>query len=335
MSASFKERFLSSALMAVVAHKSRPLPIRMYLTRKKFTRATMPTRDKVKIGVVQMKIDLLDDGEKFAEKMYALTSQAVEQGAQLVVFPESSWMPILGILPPLRLLAEKGVALDTAIGELSPGGGMKIEDAYRAIAPAVNRIFETTGNELASRFGIYLMLGSAIAVAEQARMYSTAYLFGPNGAVIGTQNKLQPNVIEQPWLTLGKELNVFDLPFARVAMPVCMDYTYWQSAQAVIQNGAEVLLGMAALAQEHEFFQSTPEVEKRLRENLAFHVCASCVTPLFGLNYCGPSSVVAAPNILLRTEYIAGQATSRDMEQVFVVELDLQRLRQVRAERAH
>ena len=131
---SFKERFLSSALMAVIAHKSRPLPIRMNLTRKKFTRVPMPTRERVNIGVVQMRIDLVDDGEKFAEKMYALTSQAVERGAKLVVFPESSWLPILGILPPLRPLAEKGVALDAAVAELAPGGGMKIEDAFRAIA---------------------------------------------------------------------------------------------------------------------------------------------------------------------------------------------------------
>ncbi len=330
---SIQDWFVGQAVRALLAYKSRPGVIRRALARRKYPRARTPSPDEIIVGVAQMRLDLLDDGVAFADKYFDLVRQAVERGAQLIVFPEYAWLPILGLLPPVREMAEKNVTLQTAVEELAPNGGLTIEGVFRTIAPAVRRIFETTGSEVAKRFGVYLMPGSAMIADQHGQLYNTAYLFGPDGSLIGTQRKLHKAAMEQGWnwMSVGDELSVFELGFAKLAMPVCMDHTYWETARVAGLRGADILLDFSAEEKGNESYMAMRGVAARIQESYAYGVQAYCVTKLFGLNFCGPSNIVAPLGVWDDASVLMAQTKTADQEEVIAAKLDLAHLRRWRA----
>ena len=306
-----------------LALKSRAGSIRHALGNRAYPHPPKPTIDRVTVAAVQMQLELLDDGAQFANKLYHLVRQAVERDAQLIVFPEYAWLPLLGLLPATRDLVADGVTLANADRAM-------IASLLRALAPTIKTIFETTGSELAARFGVYLMPGTTITVDKAGHLYNTAYLFGPDGALIGAQNKLHLTPLETEWMSRGSELQVFTLPFARVALPVCMDYSYWETTRAATLRGADILLGFSAEEKASEFFLAMRGIASRLQESHAFGIQACCVTHLFGLNFGGPS-YIAAPLGMHRaaTIFLARTSTS-NVEQVISAKLDLAHLREFR-----
>lgn len=322
-----KDYLLSAAIHARLTYKSRPGSIRRALSRRQYARAPVPSPDAVVVGVVQMQLDLLDDGVAFADKYFDLVRQAVERGAQLIVFPEYAWLPILGLLPPVREMAEKGIALQAAVED----GGLTIEGVFRTIAPAVQRVFETTGSELARRFGVYLMPGSAMIASQQGRLFNTAYLYGPDGALIGTQRKLHPTMLEVDWMTTGSDLGVFDLPFGRIAMPVSMDHTYWETTRVAALRGADILLDLSAEENGSESHMAMRGIATRIQESYAYGVQACGVTKLFGLNFCGPSYVAAPLGAWDDSTIFMAKTKTHDREEVIAAKLDLAHLRRWRA----
>ncbi|MBI4786640.1 MAG: hypothetical protein HY782_06300 [Chloroflexi bacterium] len=325
---SIKDQFLSTAINALLTYKSRPSAIRSMLARRHYTRAQAPTRERVTVAVIQMRIELLDDSVRFAAKYYDLLRRAVEQGAQVVVFPEYAWLPILGLLPPVRELAQKGVTLEGAVNELAPDGGLTIEGVFKTIAPAVKRIFETTAAELAARFGVYLMPGSALKTDGAGHLFNTAYLYGPDGALIGTQPKLHPTSMEVDWMSCGNALDVWTLPFAKIAAPVCMDFTYWETTRVATLRGAEILLDMSADATADQPHLAARGDESRIQESYAYSTRAYCVSKLFGLNFCGPSHIAAPLGLCSDSMTYLAKAQTPDQEEIIVAELDLARLRE-------
>ncbi len=328
---SIQDRLLSAAINALLAYKSRPDPIRRVLKNRKDARAPLPTRDRVTVAVVQMQLDLVNEGLQFAAKYYSLVQEAVERGAQLIVFPEYAWLPILGLLPPVRNIARQGVSLDEAVNELGGGRGLTIEGVFRTIAPAVKRIFETTARELAMRFRVFLMPGTALTMDRAGHLFNTAYLFAPDGSLIGTQNKLHPTTLEKDWLTTGCEISVFDLGFTKIAMPVCMDFTYWETTRIATLRGAEILLDMSADATANDYYLAIRGDETRIQESLAYSTRAYCITKLFGLNFCGPSHIAAPLGLYDNATTYLARTQTHNREEIIVADLDLARLREFRA----
>lgn len=328
---SIKDWMTGKAVNALLGFKSRPAAIHSTLSRRDYCAAKRPDRDRVTLAAVQMQLDLVEDGAQFAARYYPLVREAVERGAQLVAFPEYAWLPILGLLPPVRELAHKGITLEGAVHDLAPSGGLTVEGVFRTIAPAVKRIFETTASELARRFGVYLMPGSAITLDRAGRLYNTSYLYGPDGTLIGTQNKLHPTALEVDWMTCGDALEVWALPFASIAAPVCMDFTYWETTRLATLRGAEILLDMSADAMADQPYLAARGDESRIQECLAYSARIYCVTRLFGLNFCGPSHIAAPLTLTGSSPYLA-RAETADREEIVVAELDLRQLREFRSQ---
>ncbi|HEX7587372.1 MAG TPA: nitrilase-related carbon-nitrogen hydrolase [Anaerolineae bacterium] len=328
-----KDYLLSSATRALLAYRSRPSAIRGALSRRPYSHAAAASADSVVIGVIQMRLDLIDDGVAFALKYYDLVRQAVERGAQLIVFPEYAWLPILGLLPSVREWAAEGGTLQAGVEELAPGGGLTIESVFRTMVPAVQRIFETTGRELARRFGVYLMSGSAITADRAGRLFNAAYLFGPGGELIGTQRKLHQALMEKNWnwLSVGSEVGVFELPFGILAMPVGIDHAYWETGRSAGMRNVDILLGSSHVENENELFKSRLGVTARIQESYAYGAEACCVTKLFGLSFGGPSDIVAPLGAWDNESIFMAQTKTDDAEEVIAARLDLAFLRKWRA----
>jgi predicted amidohydrolase len=223
--------------------------------------------------------------------------------------------------------------MQAAINELSGGVNVSVGDVFRAVAPAARKIHVDTFSTLARKFGIHLMAGSIILPGEDGQLYSYAHLFAPDGRLIGTQRKLHLFTSEEGWLTPGNDLHVFDLPFGRVAMPICMDYTYWETARLAYLAGAEILIDPAADDAGDNDWLAARGVRMRVQESLCYGLHVFTVTDLFGLHWRGRSSVYAPLGLLPTGQHTLAQAESNDREQVVVCDLDMAALRAFHAER--
>lgn len=322
---------LGKAIDALLTYKSRPSSIRRAIAARRLPHADHSISVSVNVAVVQMRLELVNDGVEFAEKYVGLVAEAVDRGAQLVVFPEYAWLPILGLLPPVRNLAQKGVTLENAAHELAPGGGLTVVDVLQTIAPAVRRVFETTAAELAVKCGVYLMPGTALTTDSAGHLFNTAYLYGPDGRLIGTQHKLHPTPMEKDWLTCGSKLDIWKTPIGKITAPVCMDFTYWETARVATMRGADILLDMSADATADQSFMAARGDESRVQESFAYSTRAFCVTQLFGLNFCGPSHVAASLGLVSSDTPFLARAKTSDQEEIISAQLNLARLSNFRA----
>jgi predicted amidohydrolase len=222
--------------------------------------------------------------------------------------------------------------MQAAINELSGGAEVSVGDVFRAVAPAARKIYVETFSTLARKFGIHLMAGSIILPENDGKLYSHTHLFAPDGRLIGTQCKLHLFTSEEGWLTPGNDLRVFDLPFGRVAMPICMDYTYWETARLAYLAGAEILVDPAADDAGDNDWLAARGVRMRVQESPCYGLHVFMVTDFFGLHWRGQSSVYAPVGLLPSGQRTLAQAESDDREQVVVCDLDMAALRAFRAE---
>ncbi|HHW14687.1 MAG TPA: hypothetical protein GXX28_07110, partial [Firmicutes bacterium] len=97
-----------AGVQGVLRWRSRPAAIRRFLARRKIRPsancASLPA-PAVRVALVQTPLSLIPTGEAYAARMYPLVAEAVERGAQLVVFPEDNATSLVGMLPGVERLA--------------------------------------------------------------------------------------------------------------------------------------------------------------------------------------------------------------------------------------
>lgn len=326
-----RDRLTALGLAAMLWRESRPGRVSGALAQQPFHPAEPPSRDRVKVGLAQMRMQVVTSAADYALQAYRLVRDAVERGAQFVVFPEYTGAPLLGLLPNVQELAS-GHSIQAGMGELTGGANLSLGDMFRVVAPAARKIYSETFSTLARQFTIHLVAGSIILPDGDGKLHSHAHLFAPDGHLIGTQRKLHLFATEEGWLTPGHELRVFDLPFGRVAMPICMDYTFWETTRLAYLAGAEILVDPAADDTADNEWLAARGVRMRVQESPCYGLHVYSVTDFFGLHWRGRSSVYAPVGLLPRGQRALARAASDDQEEVVVCELDMSALRAFRAD---
>ncbi|MCL4516206.1 MAG: nitrilase [Firmicutes bacterium] len=314
--------------------KSGPRRVKRVLDSRRIGRSSncnhLPAR-RIRVASVQMRLELVGSATQYAEKIYRLTREAVERGAQLIVFPEYTGIPLVGFLPGLEKLAAGTTmqgALDTMVG-----GDVKAADVFRVLAPAVRRIYETTFAELSRRFGVYIIAGSAVLPDETGEVRNYGHFFGPDGLLIGRQAKVHLMPEEAAWgLSPGEGFQVFDTLLGRIALPVCMDATYFETFWIVAQAGAEMVAIPSANPEPYNLWMALRGIWPRVQESQVIGIGSSMVGEFMGLAFTGRSSVLAPLELTPDRTGVIAQAATFDQEEVVVADVDLGALAQLRQE---
>ncbi|MBI5030268.1 MAG: hypothetical protein HZB51_07060 [Chloroflexi bacterium] len=173
---------------------------------------------------------------------------------------------------------------------------------------------------LARRLQIHLAPSTLIEHDGDAR-YNTAYLFGPDGKIVGTQRQTHrsPQEIAQG-LARGTELNVFDIGLARVGFVIGTDVEYPEVARILTLQGANVLIHPASYAtwsKEHFLLDLWRDVQSN---------------QVFGVQAClagkGQSAIYAPVEMTPDHRGFLAQASSGD-EEIVSASLDFAALRKV------
>jgi predicted amidohydrolase len=111
------------------------------------------------------------------------------------------------------------------------------------VAPYVETIPGVTTwrfEALTRRHGCYLVLGLP-EVDEDGIYYNTAVLIGPEG-IVGRHRKTHPYISEPKWAAAGDLHNqVFETAIGRIALLICMDIHFVETARLMALGGADVI----------------------------------------------------------------------------------------------
>lgn len=114
----------------------------------------------------------------------------------------------------------------------------------REVEPQVETVpGETTARfaELAGRLGIHIVVGMPEVDAQTNLYYNSAVLIGPDG-VVGTHRKTHPYISEPKWAASGNlGHTVFQTPLGRIAILICMDIHFLETARLSALGGADVI----------------------------------------------------------------------------------------------
>ncbi|WP_366923960.1 nitrilase [Metallumcola ferriviriculae] len=313
------------ALIKYLLWRSRPKRLRRFLAGKEYFPIPSTVGDTVKVAAVQQKLSLISDPLAYAGEMYARVRQAVDMGAQLVVFPEDNTTQLLGMLPGLSAADN----VTEAVGELDPQ--LKVADIFNYLSPVTRQVYYNVFSYLAARFNIHLLGGSIIVCDRRGRTVNQASLFGPDGKILGTQMKLHLLPVEVEWgLSCGEELSVFDTAVGKLAFPICMDATYFETFRIAVSKGAELVIIPAANPDEYNPWKELRGVWPRVQESGVYGIRASMVGEVLGMRLTGRSAIFAPLEITPNQDGILAQAESFDQQEMVISELDYKKLRQYR-----
>lgn len=318
---------------------SRPSIVKQALLEKHITPSSATDElpesgrpSKIRVAAIQMKLELIkqNHARTYAETIYRLTKEAVDQGAQLIVFPEDSGVPLVSLIPGLENLAAQG--LDSAVSEVS-GGDTKVADVFRILSPAVRRIYETTFSTLARSFRVYIISGSAYLEDDDGKMRNISYFFDPCGNIIAKQRKLHLLPLEAEWgFEPGSRLEVLDTPLGRIAFPICMDATYFETFRIARLREVDIVAIPAANNEEYLFWRTMRGIWPRVQESQVLGVSAAAVGNLVGIVFTGRSGLLGPLELTPSEDGYFAQANTFDEEEVVVGDLNLDALYQFREE---
>ena len=176
----------------------------------------------VKIAAAQYDISFLETWENYQKKIERWISEAAEQNAKILVFPEYGSMELASLFPE-----EVYSSLEKQLASLQ----------------TLHADFVSLFQSLARKYRCHIQSGTFPVRQESGDYRNRAYLFMPDGRY-DYQDKLQMTRFEnEQWLIKsGTELKCFDTEYGKIAINVCYDSEFPLLARKQVEAGANLIL---------------------------------------------------------------------------------------------
>jgi len=325
------DRLKEQAFSAYLQWRTRPGPIRHAVTEALAVtspRAKTYDRRRVRAAAVQMELSLIGDPTAYARKVAGLAGRAAADGADLICFPEDAATHLVGMLPGIEKLAAAG-SVDAALGEM--GMDVKVADIFRFLGSAMRRTYLATFSTVARTLGVYIAGGSVVLPEPDGEVRNRQFLFGPDGQVVASEAKTHLLPMEAEWgLVPGDQVVVYDTPFGRLGLPVCMDATYFEPYRLLTLMGAEIIINPSADPDEYNFWRKLRGVWPRVQESPAYGVNPCMVGNFMGMKLTGKSAIFAPLDLTPSGDGVLAQVEDPDHEGMAIATLDLEALAEYR-----
>ncbi|EIW6806485.1 carbon-nitrogen hydrolase family protein [Salmonella enterica] len=256
---------------------------------------------KVTVSACQYIVSEIHSFDDFRHKVKSLLDQC--WGADLIIFPELFTIELFTLTDGWK---------NKPISELV------IIDSF---TEDYKRLFE---NEAKQR-GQFIAAGSHLEKTASDRYENIAHLWGPDGEYF-SHSKTHIFPAESGWFTQeGDEMNVFQLPFAKVGFNICYETEIPECASSLAKQGCELILTPSATFTEQGFWRVRHCAQSRCIENQIYQVhCCLGGSPGGPLPSCYARSSLLGP-CDVPWENPAGiiAEASLNQEDVIIGEIDL------------
>ena len=325
------DRIKAKLFSAYLAWQCRPSRLLGHLKNKLPLSPLAPEPDGsvVKAAALQVELKLFSNPLHFADEVHRRVKEAAEAGAQLIVFPEYHNLPLFGLLPGIDKM-EETMAGQNKEDDAETADQISLVDIFHFMSPAVSPFIQTLFSALAKTYGLHIMAGS-YTLASGNQVVNRAFLFGPQGQLIGCQDKVHLLPMEAQWqLKRGSSLHHYDTPLGRLAMPVCMDATYYETFRILEQHEVDIALLPIANLEQYNYWLALRGIWPRVQESVIYGVKSALVGSLAGFTFTGKAGIFAPLELTPAGDGILAEAACHDCEAMALADLDLSALHELR-----
>ncbi|MGD8544967.1 MAG: carbon-nitrogen hydrolase family protein, partial [Candidatus Bathyarchaeota archaeon] len=244
---------------------------------------------KIKIALAQIRCKLADKRENI-RKIESKVTQAKQQGADLIIFPE---------------LTLTGYTLRDQIYDMA-------ETIPGVSTTAIERISKKTDTHIV--FGM-----PELSTKTLATIYNTAVLVGPKGIIGKYQKMYLPthSVFEEKrYFRPGYHTAVFETKLGKIGLIICYDVFFPEVSRLARLEGAQMIICISASPATRRNFFETLTVARAI-ENTIFFVYVNLVGVENGLQFWGGSRLIG-PNgdTIVKAKYHEEDLIVREIDYV-------------------
>ena len=286
--------------------------------------------DCLHVAALQVQLELYKDPLGYVEAMHRRVREAAAMGAQLVAFPEYNNLALLGMLPGIQTMGEAASGGEQEVAAGTAGPAPSVADVVRYVGPVIAPLLHTLYSNLAVTYGLYLMAGSFL-LPDEDNVVNRAFLYGPGGQLVGTQDKVHLTPMEVDWgIATDTDFHVFDTPAGKIATPVCMDATYFETFRILELKGAEMVIIPIANPEPYNHWLALRGIWPRVQECPVYGIKSALVGNLLGFTFTGRAGVFAPAELTVDGSGVLDIVTSSEEEGMAMAVLDLAALQELR-----
>lgn len=189
--------------------------------------------EAVRAAAVQLPRRKYDTFCDYAGEMYKHVHDAANAGAHLVVFPEYTGLLAATLIPFGKKLL-KWVLPNQETGPV-PAHAVALAETF---AGFLEEIYLCTFGTIARLQKVYLVAGSCLFY-ENGVFFHRSMVFGPNGDLLGAQEKLCPLGLDQSLgVSAGQSIKLFDTAIGKFGVLCGTDAYYPEFFQILSAKGA-------------------------------------------------------------------------------------------------
>ena len=274
---------------------------------------------KIKAASIQMELKPItkNHAANYVKTIFRLTKKAVTQGAHLVVFPEYSGIPLLGLMPNIEYFINKGI--------------FKAPDIFYLSSSAIKEIYETTFSILSKYFRIYMVAGGTPLKDDDGKMRNISYLFDPHGNIVAKQRKLHLTGLETKLgFEQGEKLKIQDTMLGRIAFPTFLDISHFEIFRIAMLNKTDIVAIPSANIETFMPSQNIDTVWQRVQENQTFAILSCAVGNFMGTSFTGRSALISPFELTQSGDGYLAKANTLTEEEIIVGEFNLDALHDFR-----
>ena len=306
--------------------------------------------DRVVVVTTQQQMRVFENQEGYQEDVFRYMRMAQAKKAKLVVFPALSpvmLVPPLASSPRLGLMkhAEKGRgplaslkdrlmgrAAETASQAL--GGGLRGE-MNRLLNKAPEALYEAyvdLFSAAALKYKMTIVAGSLyLRDSEEASSKHVSFVFGPDGQIIGRQQKVHLGVEEMRFCQAGDGFSAVDTEVGRIGILIGEDASFPESGRLLAYQKCDLLINLAACDGASSFHQIRHAFLARLNENELLGAQSCLIGPNRltdnGQDFVGKSGLFTPIPLSPRLDGILFEMGAMTVEGIIAEPLDLVAMR--------
>ena len=306
--------------------------------------------DKPIAAVVQHKLIVTKSLEELVTYYHRFLRLAKAKDSKLVVLPEYSGLavgipvfpgwrnsllkeaatPKTGLLPRLKgMLA--GSAANVVRADLQKSLQVTLEQAPESLYDVYVSVF----SELARQYGITLVAGSLYAFdADSATLRHAAYVFGPDGELLGRQLQVIPDPKTLEQVVPGEGWQPIDTPVGKLGILFGYEALYPEPARVLAYQAADMLITIAATQRPATYHKIRQGTIARCQENQLYGLASFLIGPNPFANeeepvFLGKSGVFAPLEFTPRFTGVMTELGSAQAEGVITAEWDFPALHEL------
>jgi predicted amidohydrolase len=178
------------------------------------------------------------------------------------------------------------------------------------------------------------IIGGTHIIAENDRLYNTAYLFYPDGR-IGRQKKIHitPTEVKEWNMAAGDTLEIFETDKGKIAIIICYDIEFPELVRMAKARGADVIFCPSCTDDRHGFHRVRYTSHARTIENQVYVVVTGTVGSLPTVDFMranfGQAAILTPNDVPFPPRGILAEGEIND-DMIITADLDLQLLYDVR-----